>query len=287
MTSDVDVVIVSYRCRELLRRCLDSIEAHAPVGTTVWVVDNDSADGTVAMVREEFREVRLIANDRNVGFAAANNSAIREGVAPYVLVLNPDTELRARTLPRLLSLMGERGEVGIAGCRLEREDGSFDHASRRSFPTVLGALGHFSGVGRRRSRGRLAQYRAPEIERGPVDAVNGAFMLIRRAALDDVGLFDEGYWMYMEDLDLCYRFKRAGWITWYEPAVSAVHVKGATADRRLSIPLTLAFHRGMARFYTKFYRSRRPGVRDAAIRAGIGVKCAVAVAGVLIRGVRT
>ena len=95
----------------------------------------------------------------------------------------------------------------MAGPRLELEDGSFDHASRRSFPTPLSALGHFTGLGRREgASGALADYRAPAVESGPVDAINGAFMLIRRAALEQVGAFDERYWMYMEDLDLCYRF---------------------------------------------------------------------------------
>ena len=248
MTGLLDVVVVSYRCRDLLSGCLTSIQEHAPAGTTTWVVDNASNDGTVELVGERFTDVRLITNDRNLGFAAATNTAIREGSAPYVLALNPDAELRAGTLGVLLELMRERPEVGIAGCRLERPDGSFDHASRRSFPTVLGALGHLSGVGRRRRGGPLAQYRAPDVERGPVDAVNGAFMLLRRGALDEVGLFDERYWMYMEDVDLSYRFKEAGWTTWYEPSVTALHVKhGASGDTR-SIALTIAFYRGMARF---------------------------------------
>ena len=248
MTGLVDVAVVSHRCRDLLRRCLTSIEEHAPAGTTTWVVDNASNDGTVELVQEQFPAVHLIANDRNVGFAAATNAAIREGIAPYVLALNPDAELRAGTLDVLLELMRERPEVGIAGCRLERLDGSFDHASRRSFPTVLGALSHLSGVGRRAAGGPLAQYRAPRIERGPVDAVNGAFMLLRRSALEEVGLFDERYWMYMEDMDLSYRFKEAGWTTWYEPSVTALHVKHGTSGQVRGITLTVAFYRGMARF---------------------------------------
>jgi GT2 family glycosyltransferase len=248
MTEILDVVVVSYRCRELLAACLTSIRQHAPAGTTTWVVDNASNDGTVELVGERFPDVRLIANDQNLGFAAAANAAIREGRAPYVLALNPDAELRTGTLDVLLELMRERPEVGIAGCRLERPDGSFDHASRRSFPTVLGALGHLSGVGRRVRGGPLAQYRAPAVERGPVDAVNGAFMLLRRGALDEVGLFDERYWMYMEDLDLSYRFKEAGWTTWYEPSVTALHVKHGTSGDARSISLTVAFYRGMARF---------------------------------------
>ena len=248
MTDVLDVVVVSYRCRDLLAACLTSIEEHAPAGTTTWVVDNASNDGTVGLVGEQFPDVRLIANDQNLGFAAAANAGIREGIAPYVLALNPDAELRPGTLDVLLELMRERPEVGIAGCRLERPDGSFDHASRRSFPTVIGALGHLSSVGRRVRGGPLAQYRAPAVERGPVDSVNGAFMLLRRDALDEVGLFDERYWMYMEDLDLSYRFKEAGWTTWYEPRVTALHVKHGTSGDARSVPLTVAFYRGMARF---------------------------------------
>ena len=248
MTALLDVAVVSYRCPDLLRRCLISIEEHAPAGTTTWVVDNASNDGTVELVQERFPAVRLIANDRNVGFAAATNAAIREGTAPYVLALNPDAELRAGTMDVLLDLMRERPEIGIAGCRLERPDGSFDHASRRSFPTVLGALSHLSGIGRRATAGPLAQYRAPEVERGPVDAVNGAFMLLRRSALAEVGLFDERYWMYMEDMDLSYRFREAGWTTWYEPSVTALHVKHGTGGPVRGIALTVAFYRGMARF---------------------------------------
>jgi N-acetylglucosaminyl-diphospho-decaprenol L-rhamnosyltransferase len=248
MNGVLDVAIVSHRCRDLLGRCLTSIEEHAPLGTTAWVVDNASNDGTVELVRERFPAVRVIENDRNVGFAAATNAAIREGSAPYLLALNPDAELRAGTLDVLLEVMRQRPEVGIAGCRLERLDGSFDHASRRSFPTALAALSHLSGIGRRAAGGRLAQYRAPDIERGPVDAVNGAFMLLRRSALEEVGLFDERYWMYMEDMDLSYRFKEAGWTTWYEPSVTALHVKHGTSGQVRGIALTVAFYRGMARF---------------------------------------
>ena len=199
-----------------------------------------------------------------------------------MLALNPDTELRAGTLDALLELMRERPEVGIAGCRLERPDGSFDHASRRSFPTVLGALGHLSGVGRR-GRGRFAQYRAPAVERGPVDAINGAFMLIRRAALDDVGLFDEGYWLYMEDMDLCFRFKEAGWTTWYEPGVSALHVKHGTSGDARSVALTMAFYRGMAHFVAAHPAAVRNRATRLLVPAGIGCVGALATARAVAR----
>ena len=242
------------------------------------MIDNASGDGTVDLVRERHPDVHVVANDQNVGFARATNSGIRAGDSPYVLALNPDTELQAGTLEHLVALLEEHPEIGIAGCRLVRPDGSLDHASRRSFPTVVGALAHFTGLGRRASGGRLAQYRAPEVERGPVDAVNGAFMLMRRAALDQVGLFDEGYWMYMEDLDLCYRFAQAGWVTWYEPDVEARHVKGGTTGGVRDARLTYAFHYGMWRFYRRHYAPQRNPLVNALVLGGITAKLALALA---------
>ena len=145
-----------------------------------------------------------------------------------------------------------------------RRDGSFDHAAKRSFPTPISAFGHFSGIGRRYgASARLAQYRAPEVDEfgaGEVDAVNGAFMLVRRRAFEEVGVFDEAYWLYMEDLDWCYRFKQHGWKVWYDGTVSVIHAKGGGTKRRghRSLRHNYAFHRSMARFYRKFYAGRRP-----------------------------
>ncbi len=244
----------------------------------IIVVDNASADGTAELVRSEFPEVELILNAHNLGFSAANNLAIRRGSAPYVLALNPDTQLTEGALDRLISLMDEHPEVGICGCRLVRDDGSFDHAARRSFPTIAGALGHFVGVGRlARSPRSLAQYRAPDVVAGPVDAVNGAFMLMRRSALDEVGLFDEGYWMYMEDLDLCYRFREAGWLTWYEPSVTVAHAKAGSSGPVRSARLNYAFHYGMYRFYRKHYAATTNPVLNVLVYGGIFGKLSVSL----------
>src|SRR5262249_7126216 len=148
----------------------------------------------------DFPEVDLVASKTNLGFAAATNLGARRGETPYLLALNPDTAVTDGALDTVLAAIDSRPEVAIAGARLLREDGSLDHASKRSFPTPLSALGHFTGLGRRPgARGELAAYRAPDVESGPVDAVNGAFMLFRRSAFEQAGGFDEGYWMYMED----------------------------------------------------------------------------------------
>lgn len=277
----LDVVIVSYQSRDLLRACLASLNEHPPrVPTRVFVVDNGSTDGTADMLRSEFGEVELDAAGANLGFSRANNRAIVRGDAPYVLVLNPDTRFTDdAALDTLVALMESRPEVGICGCRLELEDGTFDHAARRSFPTPLGALGHFTGVGRRAfAPASLAQYRAPHVEAGPVDAVNGAFMLIRRAALDSTGLFDEGYWMYMEDLDLCYRFVQAGWTVWYEPGVTLVHAKAGSSGPVRSPRLDYAFHYGMFRFYRKHYAHQRNPLLNGIVYCGIATKLGLSLA---------
>jgi len=243
----------------------------------VHVVDNDSRDGTVEMVREEFPEVRLHALDWNAGFSRANNLVLRNATAKYVLLLNPDAEVREGVLDDMLGLMEERPEIGVSGCRLEQSDGTFDHAAKRSFPTPLSALAHFTGIGRRGKAGAaLAQYRAPavgEFDTGEVDAVNGAFMLARRDAVTDVGLLDEGYWLYMEDLDWCRRFHQAAWKVLYHGSVTALHKKGGTAGKHRRLKQNVAFHQGMARFYRKFDSGERPLV-DGAVYGAIGVKLA-------------
>jgi GT2 family glycosyltransferase len=278
--SGLDVVIVSYRCEGLLRDCLASLRENPPgVPMRVIVVDNASGDGTPEMVRREFADVELICQPHNSGFSVANNVGIGRGEAPYVLVLNPDTRITSGSLDTVLGVLDAHPEVGMVGPRLELDDGSFDHASRRSFPTPLSALGHFTGVGRREgASGTLAAYRAPEVESGPVDAINGAFMLIRRTALDQVGGFDPRYWMYMEDLDLCYRFAEAGWTTWYEPSATVIHVKAGTSGKRRSWRLNRAFHYGMYRFYRDHYAATRNPITNAAVYAGIGGKLLISAA---------
>jgi N-acetylglucosaminyl-diphospho-decaprenol L-rhamnosyltransferase len=283
------VVVNSTGGRDLLRACLASLERNPPSAgpMEVWVVDNASSDGGVDMVRAEFPGVRLESLSYNAGFCVANNVVLRRISAPYVLLLNPDTEVSPGALDHMLGVMEERPEVGMAGCRLVMRDGTFDHAAKRSFPTPLGALGHFLRVGRwSRAPRWLSQYRAPELgehDQGQVDVLNGAFMLVRREALHDVGPLDEGYWLYMDDLDWCYRFKRQGWKVWYDGRVSILHVKGGTTvyerrgARHRGLRHNIAFHRSMGRFYRKFYSGRRP-LLDAAVYAAIAVKLAISIA---------
>jgi N-acetylglucosaminyl-diphospho-decaprenol L-rhamnosyltransferase len=278
----LDVVIVSHGAPDLLRACLRSLEAHPPkVSHRVTVVDSGSPDSTPEMVATEFPQVRLIACP-NIGFSAANNLVLRETEAEFVLLLNPDTEITEGALESSMARIASAGDIGMVGCKLIVPSGELDHACKRSFPTVLGALAHFSGLGlKKRARESLSQYRATQLgddEAGEVDAVNGAFMLVRREAVHSVGLLDEGYWLYMEDLDWCYRFWQRGWRVFYEPRGTVVHVKGGSSGARRRFRQELAFHRGMGRFYRKFYAPDRRPLESLAVYSGILLKLALSLA---------
>lgn len=261
----VDVVIVSYGAPDLLRACLRSLAAPGPADPefVVHVVDNASPDGTADVVAAEFPGVQLHRLAVNNGFSAANNVVLRESQAPFVLVLNPDTELPPGTIGALLPRFDADPAVGMVGCRLVQADGTFDHAAKRSFPTPLAAMAHFARIGRRVGGGALGQYRATTVDErgvGEVDAINGAFMLVRRAALQEVGLFDEGYWLYMEDLDWCHRFWDAGWKLLYDGSATALHHKGGTAGNHRALRQNWHFHRGMGRFYRRHDAGRKPAL---------------------------
>jgi N-acetylglucosaminyl-diphospho-decaprenol L-rhamnosyltransferase len=279
----LEIVIVSHGAEALLRRCLRSLAEH-PLGEgemRVTVVDSGSPDGTPDMVADEFPAVRLERRG-NIGFSAANNLVLRRTRAEAVLLLNPDTEVHAGTLDRALARLRADERIGMVGVKLVTESGALDHACKRSFPTPLGALAHFTGVGGE-------QYRAGHLgedEPGEVDAVNGAFMMCRVEAVREVGLLDEGYWLYMEDLDWCRRFWAAGWKVFYEPAGVALHVKGGSSPRRRAPRQEIAFHRGMGRFYRRFDAPEHNPLLNAAVYAGIGAKLATSLALTALSGRR-
>jgi N-acetylglucosaminyl-diphospho-decaprenol L-rhamnosyltransferase len=285
----LEVVIVSHGAEGLLRRCLESLRAHPPRTATmrVTVVDSGSTDGTPDMVAREFPEFHL-ERRANIGFSAANNLVLRESDAAAVLLLNPDTEVYDGTLDACLARLAADPAIGMVGAKLVREDGGLDHAAKRSFPTPLAALAHFTGIGRGDDAGEsLSQYRATHLgedDAGEVDAVNGAFMLCRAEAVAQVGLLDEGYWLYMEDLDWCHRFWDAGWKVFYEGGAVALHVKGGSSAKRRAPKQEIAFHRGMGRFYRRFDAPAANPLLNAAVYLGIGAKLAVSLAITAIRG---
>ena len=265
-TPDLAVVIVSYKVRGLLRRCLASVLASdGGLGSEVYVVDNASHDGSAEMVRAEFPGVRLITSDHNGGFPFANNLAlrlIRETHAAwprYVLLLNPDTELDPTALARMVEFLDDHPEAGAAGPKLVRPDGSLDLACRRSFPSPEVSLYRMIGLSRLLPRSRrFGRYNLTFLdpdEVSEVDSVVGAFMMVRGALLDQVGLLDEGFFMYGEDLDWAYRMKARGWRVLYNGRVSVLHHKGASSGQR-SRQSTVEFYRAMLVFFRKHYADK-------------------------------
>jgi GT2 family glycosyltransferase len=287
----VSIVIVSHNCREPLRACLRSLDDERMLTSLeVIVVDNDSSDDTGYAVASEFPWVRLIVNRTNAGFARAINEGVRFTSGEYLLLLNPDTVVSSGAIGRLVRELERRPSVGMLGCKLVRPDGSFDHACKRGFPTLLSALYYFSGLATRfPDNPRFAQYTAAHLgidETGNVDAINGAFMLVRRSAAEEVGELDERYWLWAEDLDWCHRFWERGWEVLYWPEVEVIHLKSASVGEHRSLRLNYAFHRSIWLFYKKHHAPQRSPLLSALVGLGVWSKFVTSAAANAVRGMR-
>jgi N-acetylglucosaminyl-diphospho-decaprenol L-rhamnosyltransferase len=282
--ADLGIVILNWNTRDLLRDCLRSVFASRGDFTAqVCVVDNDSADGSAAMVKAEFPQVRVIENDVNSGFAAGNNLGLRAlgfgaagGEAPrYALLLNPDTVLGESALADMLSYVDARPRCGAAGPKLVLPDGRLDLACRRSlgfeaFVYRLLGLSRLFPHSRRFGQYNLT-YLDPDVETA-VGSVVGACMMVRREAIAQVGLLDEAFWMYGEDLDWAFALHQAGWEVRYNPAVTVLHVKRAAS--RQSRRAQIAFHEAMLYFYRKHYAAATPAPLRWLVEASIQLNLA-------------
>jgi N-acetylglucosaminyl-diphospho-decaprenol L-rhamnosyltransferase len=286
---DLAIVILNYNTCDLLRNCLHSLQAQPPsLRVGVCVVDNASTDDSVAMLRHEFPNVHLIVNQANIGYSAGNNVGLRRfgfGRTPaastprYALLLNPDTLVPPGALAAMVRFMDEHPQLGVAGPRVRRPDGSLDRACRRSFPTPQVSFYRMAGLSRLfpRSR-RFNAYNLdylPEDAVHPVDSVVGAYMQVRGAAIAQAGLLDESFFMYGEDLDWAKRIKDAGWEVWYNGQVEITHVKEAASSQ--SAKARIDFYEAMWLFYVKHYRQETNWFLDKVIRLGIVVKGGVDV----------
>jgi GT2 family glycosyltransferase len=259
------VIIVSWNTRELLDKCLRSLRAQLDgpkLGLTdvdVFVVDNMSADGSADMVAANHEWVHLIKNCENRGFAAANNQILGNVKSPYVLLLNPDTELFSGALDKLLQFLEDHPKAGIVAPQLLNSDGSVQRSCRK-FPTfsgmsyeLLGFSRMMPGVSRFREYKMLDWQHDDERE---VDQPEGACLLVRKTVLDQIGIFDEGFFMLFEEVDLCYRAKAAGWEIWFTPSARVVHHYGQSI-KQVKAKMILSSHRGLYRFWFKHYRNGR------------------------------
>ena len=253
MKPKVSIIIISWNTKALLRRCLNSIYSCPPrTSYEVIVVDNASSDGSTHMVQREFPQVRLITNEINWGYAKAANQAIVQNASDYVFVLNSDTEILSEALDALVGFAGEHQGAGAIGPKLLNPDGSVQLSCRR-FPSLGTGIGHaFLGLFSSRNpytrTYRLADWDHCSIRE--VDWISGAAMFLRRSALDDTGLFDESYFMYVEDVDLCFRLWQAGWKIYYEPSAQVIH--HVAQSSKLSSPwMIMEHHKSLYRFIAK------------------------------------
>jgi len=313
---DVSVIIVNYNVCRYLEQALDSVfRAAAGLRIEVFVVDNDSVDGSVEMVRERFPQVHLIANERNLGFSKANNLAIAEAQGRYLLILNPDTIVQENTFEELIRFMDEHPDAGAAGCRILNPDGTFARESRRSFPSPSVAFAKIAGLSRLFPRSKLfGRYNLtylPEDQVSQVDALSGSCMFIRHAAVylsaeqfeslfpkrdmlranvkaadgrlkEEVdrgvgsGMFDEDFFMYGEDLDWCFRIGRAGWKIYYTPSTQIIHFKGESTKRG-ELRYVRLFYGAMSHFVEKHFHSRYSRLFSALLHLGIWVRAAQSI----------
>ena len=284
---DLSVVIVNYNVVGLLRDCLESLRPDLErLAAEVYVVDNASTDGSADMVASEYPWVRLIRSQHNRGYAAANNLALREARGRYLLLLNPDTKLTSGALVQTVGYMDEHPDIAALGPKLVRADGSLDLACRRSFPAPEAAFFRLFGLARLFPRSpRFARYNLLYVDPNQpmdVDSVCGAFMLTRREAVEQVGLLDETFHMYGEDLDWAYRMKQARWRIRYQPSVVVLHYKGQSSRQRSTQSL-LAFYHAMHVFYEKHYAPTRPMLFNALVHAAITLHMGFAIIGKAIR----
>ncbi|MBI4810097.1 MAG: glycosyltransferase family 2 protein, partial [Ignavibacteriales bacterium] len=284
----LSIIIVNYNVRPFLENSLLSVRrAMKGIDGEVFVVDNASDDGSVEMVLQKFSDVKLIVNEKNVGFAVANNLAIKEARGEYLLLLNPDTILQEDTLHIMIEFLDRNRDAGLIGCKILNPDGTLQLACRRSFPTPWVAFTKIVGLSNLFSRNPLfGKYNLAYLDPDKtyeVDAVSGSFMFVRRQVIDSVGVLDEQFFMYGEDLDWCYRIKKAGWKIYYVHGTQVIHYKGESV-RRSDIDEVKLFYEAMRVFVRKHFS--QGFISDMALRVGIELREWVAFVGRIAKPLR-
>jgi len=257
----LSIIIVNYNVKEYLRRCLESIfksKDHKEILSEIFVVDNNSKDLSREMVKNEFCEVNLISNRKNLGFAKACNQGIEKAKGDYILLLNPDTLFPKEGFEKAIVFMEKNEDVGILGCKMKDQKGNLLY-SARTFPSLSTSFSSSHSILNRFFPGNplSKRYLLKDLDHcrpSEVDWVSGSSLLAKRLMLDQIGLLDENYFMYVEDVDLCYRAKKGGWKVLYFPYVSFAHFLGkSTSQDKLN--MQLEHHRSMYHFYRKHFRA--------------------------------
>lgn len=261
--TDLSIIIVNWNTRQYLANCLQSLQqtanatdplAHTltfgPYRSEVFVVDNASQDASVELARAQFPWAHLIQNDRNVGFAPANNQALRVSTGRYALLLNSDTEVKPDALRRLVDFLEQQPLAGAVGAHLFNADGTLQ-PSCQPMLTPWREFWRLTFLDRALRRSTYDMARWPDREPRRVDVIKGACLLVRRAALDQVGLFDEQYFFYTEEVDLCYRLLHAGWTLHWLPTAHVIHY-GEASSQQMAEKMYVQLYRSKIQFYRKF-----------------------------------
>jgi len=253
---DLSVIIVNYNVKQLLRGCLCSIyRSTKGINLEIIIVDNNSTDGSVEMLRKEFPGVRLIENQENLGFAKATNQGLRESRGRYVLLLNPDTAVLSGALDKMVEFMEVNSQAGALGCKLLYPDGNLQR-SCRSFPTLVTAFFEDTGLEKFFPKNKLvARYKMGYWDYNDVREVDqpmGSALMIRREVFEDVGLLDERFYMFFEEVDLCFRVKKRGWKIYFTPSVEIVHY-GGQSSRPTMPEMMIQGYKSKHKFFRKHY----------------------------------
>lgn len=275
MEMDISAVIVNYNAGQLLRECVSSLLA-CPLEIEIIIVDNASSDGSLDTL-DASPQVTIIRNSINLGFSAGCNVGLKAASADHVLFLNPDCSFSPGTISQLLDYLQTHEKVGMVGGLLVYPDGTEQAGGRRAVPTPWRTLVRTLGLTRFSDRWpRLFEdfhlHKQPlPAEPLEVEAISGACMLVKREALEQVGMWDEGYFLHCEDLDYCMRFRREGWKIAFVPNARIVHEQG-TCSRSRPIFVEWHKHKGMVRFYRKFFRHQYPGLLWGGVLFGVWLR---------------
>ena len=288
---DLSIIIVNYNTKDFLKKCLESLYssiAGSSLLVEIIIVDNGSTDGSLQFInslKEKDLNLKIIDNKSNLGFAKANNLAIKKSSGRYVLFLNPDTIVQKETLKTMVKFMDKNQKVGASTCRVELTDGRLDQACHRGFPTVWNSFCYFSGLEKIFPKSKIfAGYSLtylPLDKTHEIDAGCGAFLIVRQPVGETIGWFDEDYFWYGEDLDFCYRLKQKGWQVMFVPTTKIIHWKGAasgilkhsqkvsSASKETKIKAAKASVKVMRIFFQKHYQDKYPKIVYWLVMLGI------------------
>ena len=266
------IIIVNYNSGDALRELLESLSPERTPDLEILIIDNASADDSMDCIADFRDGIRIVMNSDNVGFGKAVNQGIHLSKGRFVLLLNPDIVLCTGAVRALENFMIEHPDAGIAGGKIFSTDGTLQLACRRGFPTPWVAFSRLSGLSFLLPKSKLfARYNMTFLDENSVsevDAVSGSFMLIRRDALDVAGVFDEDFFLYAEDIDICYRVHGAGWKIYYDPAAAVTHKKRTSAGSN-QVRATYEFYNTMWTFHKKHFKRSTPALFNLFIWLGI------------------